>query len=221
MLIAVLLGLGAIFFILAAVMGFNYYSFVKNAKTASGIVTDIERRQDPNGSRTDYPIISYVTREGEEKTFQSKVGTGIGLYKKNQQVEVYYANEEARLKGGSEAQIYSVFGVAGLVMLVIGGALAMHAYRRQKDIAWLEQHGQRIETQLIDIRRVTYLKVNGRAPYVLVCKGKAPSGETMVFKSDMLGFRPQVDLEEKIIVPVFIDPQHPKRYYVDTTFLSR
>lgn len=217
---AVLLGLGAIFFALAATKGMNYYSFAKNANLGQGIVADVERRQEPGGSYSDYPLIHYTTREGEVKTFQSSIGTGKGLYKKDQHVEVYYTDSEARMKGGSELQLYSVFGAVGFVMLTIGVAVSVHVYKRHKDITWLQQYGQKIETQLVNIKRITWLKINGRAPYVLVSRGAPPGKESMLFKSDMLGFRPQVDLNEKIMIPVFVDPENSKRYYVNTAFLD-
>lgn len=216
---AVLLGLGVIFFALGLTKGIQHYSFVKKSIVAEGTVIEIERRQEPNGSYSDYPTIRYTTREGESKTFQSTLGTGKGLYKKDQQVEVYYTDTEARIKGGSELQLYSVFGVAGLIMLIIGGMVLTRVYLRQKDIAWLTQHGQRIETELVNVRRITWLKINGRAPYILVTRGTPPGKESMIFKSDMLGFRPQVDLDERIVVPVLIDPANPNRYYIDTAFL--
>lgn len=216
---AVLLGLGVIFFALAFAKSIDHYSFVKKAAVAEGTVTEIERRQEPNGSYSDYPTIRYTTRAGESKTFQSTLGTGKGLYKKDQQVEVYYTDTEARIKSGSELQLYIVFGVAGLLMLIVGGTVLTRVYLRQKDIAWLTQRGQRIETELVNVRRITWLKINGRAPYILVTRGTPPGKESMLFKSDMLGFRPQVDLNERTMVPTLIDPANQNRYYVDTSFL--
>jgi len=96
-------------------------------------------------------------------------------------------------------------------------------------LKWLKQNGQIIEAtvQSVSLETIfnypslkTAIKYNGRSPYSIYAQWVQPSANAVyVFKSEPLWIDPQEYIKPGDKIKVAIDPNNPKRYFVDTSFL--
>lgn len=125
-----------------------------------------------------------------------------------------------RSDGNSEYKsLYFTLIPIGLVFFLIGVALLFWIYRKERIKRTLISSGRVIYAQIqgVDINyRVRY---NGKCPYNITCSWNDSSTNiTYFFTSENLMFDPSPVLNEQGIqeIQVYIDPNHIKRYYVNT-----
>jgi hypothetical protein len=201
--------------------------FVASAATATGAVIEVVRRegQEVGDSPTYAPRIRFHTAQGEPIEF---VGTWSSppAYSVGDTVRVLY--DAARPQRASVAATFALWGVAlvlgiiGAVFTTVGGLLlALHTRVRRGEAARarerveledLRQFGRRVEAKVREVRT----DLDGA--YRIVAQWHDPAGRKVyVFESDPIGYDPKEFLTGT--VPVYIDPDDPRRYLVDTSFL--
>jgi len=71
------------------------------------------------------------------------------------------------------------------------------------------------------VERNTGVAVNGVSPFRIATQWQDPAtGEIRVFHSENVWFDPSDYLKDQPIT-VYLDPQNPHRYWVDTSFLPK
>jgi len=79
---------------------------------------------------------------------------------------------------------------------------------------------QGIEAVPVDVQRNTSYSVNGQHPWRIIVQWQNPAtGKLHLFRSDNLWFDPSRFVAQQKQIRVLIDPQKPKRYSMDVSFL--
>ena len=110
--------------------------------------------------------------------------------------------------------VFGGLGLTGLLVLLNG------RNRAQK----LRESGQRVMAKFEETAMNFNVEVNGRHPYYIIVSWMDPaSGKTYLFKSASMWVNPDIMIAQRDIraFPVYLNPQNPKRYTVDTDMLTR
>lgn len=107
--------------------------------------------------------------------------------------------------------------VPGVIFFFLGLAFLAAVSRRRQEGIWLQEHGRRIDADILGVQYDTRVRVNGRCPLVLQCQARNPAdGKVYVFDSDSLWFDPTPFLGSRTTMPVAVDPDNYHRYHVLT-----
>jgi hypothetical protein len=209
----------------AVALALNTRSFIATAKSAQGVVTQMIRDRDNDGSVTYRPVVEFTTMDGRKHTFESNMSSNPPSYRVGESVEVLHAAHhpaDARIRDfGSLWLAPVILGGIGTVFAAIGFGLTIALARRKRLNAWLQANGTPVQADFASVEKNTSLKVNGRSPWRIVSQWQNPeTGEIHVFNSENLWFDPEQYVTSKQLT-VLIDPQDPKRYWVDVSFLPK
>ena len=112
-----------------------------------------------------------------------------------------------------------IFLGLGIIFLIVGITCMTVLCRRRSRNEQLVKNGFYVTARARDIYPNENVRINGRSPFVLECHYKDPTtGTVHVFKSENIMFYP-IDAKDTDI-RVYVDPQNPDRYYVDTSNLT-
>ena len=112
-----------------------------------------------------------------------------------------------------------IFLGLGILFLIVGITCMTVLCRRRSRNEQLVKNGFYVTARVRDIYPNENVRINGRSPFVLECHYKDPTtGTVHVFKSENIMFYP-IDAKDTDI-RVYVDPQNPDRYYVDTSSLT-
>lgn len=219
-------GIGLVLLIATLLVADHTNRFMKESRTAPGIVTDLRigSSSGSSTSRAHHPVVRYTPDGQEPVEFVSSFGSSPPRYKKGDAVTVRYAPESpyrARIDGFWGTWFPSVllsaltaaFGIPGATLLVL-------FYRRQAREQWLRLHGRIISTDFQAVTLNKAVRVNGVHPYQVVTRWQNHSnGIHYTFSSESLWEDPAPYVEGGRAINVRIDPNNPKRYIMDLSFL--
>jgi hypothetical protein len=106
-----------------------------------------------------------------------------------------------------------------LAIVFISAAAGFYYYPKyqQSKIEHLKQIGQVVESNYVKTEIVKNVTVNGQHPYQLyTVTVNSDTLEEKVYKSSYLWSKPPAQIPA--VIKVYIDPQNPKNYWVDTSF---
>ncbi|MBA3980649.1 MAG: DUF3592 domain-containing protein [Alcanivorax sp.] len=216
---------GVVLLAVAIGLGLNTQRFVAESHTATGQVVALEASRTSEGGTTWRPVVSFRAGDGGTYTFTSRVSSNPPAYERGETVTVLYAPDQpgnARIKG--LFQLWGgvlICGLLGVVFTGIGAGMILVPRLMDRRAAQLRQTGRRIETRFQGVEPNTRVRVNGRHPQRIVTQWQNPaSGEVQVFFSRNLWFDPSDHVGQRSIT-VWIDPEKPRRYVMDTDFLPR
>jgi hypothetical protein len=204
--------------------GFHTRAFLARAQSAPGAVVSLETYEDGDHTTMYKPVVQFTTSAGRETTFTGN-GSHPPAYDPGEAVTVLYDPadpDDARIK-----DFWSLWGgptclsLLGIIFAVI--ALGLRAATRSgaQHKEYLRVNGTPIETEVTGIERNERLEVNGVNPWRITSRGVDPAtGEQRDFHSENLWFDPTGHLKVKQVT-VLLDPQKPKRYYMDISFLPQ
>jgi hypothetical protein len=191
---------------------------VSRAEHARGVVVALSR----SGS-TYAPVVNFKTTRGTEIQFVGKVATSSPRFVKGEALDILYLPDEP-----TNARINSFLDLWGLplflapfggIFVLVGSVPALLRWKARRAAAVLKVQGRPI---LADYERVALnpaINVNGESPFRIIAQWQDPATSTVhVFHSDNIWFDPQKYIDRKQLT-VYVDPNDPKRYYVDTSFL--
>ncbi|HUI56914.1 MAG TPA: DUF3592 domain-containing protein [Bryobacteraceae bacterium] len=196
--------------------------FVRNAVLAQGVVTENVR---PGGGRAVYyPRVRFRTAGGRQISFLSSGGSNPPAYRVGESVTVLYDPQDPY-----NVSIRSFWNVwvlpfilcsLGVFFFLVGGALMAVAVVTARRNTWLRQNGRRIQAQFTGVESSANRSVRGSTLYRIVCQWLDPANQVHVFKSADIPFDPTSYVPGKTL-EVLIDPNNPKRYVVETSFLPK
>lgn len=197
----------------------NKLELVENGDRAQGEVIRLERRRDSEGNSTYHPVVVFRDANGASHRFVSSVGSRPAAFDRGEKVEVIYdpwAADEAMIDSFSTRYLLPlVFGVIGLIFALIGGGMIFVVVRRKRIIAELKASGIPLQAEFKQCYLDTSIKVNGRSPYRVIAQATHPAtGQITSFKSDPIWVDVRDELEGQRLT-VLVDPQRPKRYFID------
>lgn len=202
----------------------NTVSFLDEALGSPGVVTDLVYSRSSDSSSY-YPVVRFEDETGQLIEFQSSSGSNPASYSRGEKVSVFYLPgepESARIDG-----FFSLWGGA-LILGIIGGAfflvgilMVLVPLIRKGRGAKLRESGQLVMASFRSVEQNTSLVMNGQSPFRIVTQWQDPATANIhVFRSDNLWFDPTDHIPGESI-PVYIRPDNPKRYWVDTSFLPK
>ncbi|MFN8355131.1 MAG: DUF3592 domain-containing protein [Spirosomataceae bacterium] len=216
-------GIGLVMLAVTAFLVYSQYQFLSSSVKTTGVVID-NIGQRSKKSTTYTPVIAFQTANGKPITFQGSVSSSPPAFDINEKVEVYYnpANpQEAAI--GTFFQLWFlplIFGILGTIFSSIGLGFGVSALLHRRKIASLSLNGQRIKAHLQSVQLDRSIRSGNRSPFRIYCQWQdSLTGNLYVFKSDALWFDPSPYVGQQM--DVLIDPQNPKRYWVDTSSLPR
>ena len=186
---------------------------------ARGEVVGFDESYSSDNGTSYRPRVTFLDADGQRHSFTSKIGSNPPSHDNGEQVEVIYdpaMPERALIDSFSDRHLFPlVFGGIGMLCACIGVGVIGWGLRRRRMIERLKRSGLRIEADFTDCYRDTSVKVNGRSPWRVTAQCKHPgTGKLQVFTSDMIWADPGAMLKGRK-VPVLVDPQDDRHYYVD------
>lgn len=217
-------GVGLLFAVIGFTFLYNNYIFVSTARNTQGIVVSIERHTGSKGSSTYHPVVKFYPENLEEFTFTSEIGSNPAPYKVNQQLNVKYDPENpsnAKIDSFSELwMLPGIFTTIGTVFFLIAVATVLGQINANKQKIWLLKNGSPIDTKFV----TTFygnIKVNGQSSIQIKTQWLNPKDNLLYeFNSENLWFDP-TDFIKDNTIKVYIDPNNPKKYYMDISFLPQ
>jgi hypothetical protein len=214
----IFLGVG-VFFIIAGYLNYAHaHALLRHAVPATGVVagykTSVSSSDTGNDTSEYSPRIRFRASSGQEVEFLAS-SSDQQKYPVNAAVTVLY-----NPKNPSDAMLRtdaigdsSLAGsmIPGGVMLAVGVVgFAMFVFLRKR-LAWLLQNGRRISADFV----LVLSRGDESLSYYVVCQWIDPeTHQTHQFKSHALRSNPQDRIGSRKI-DVLIDPDKPKRYWVD------
>jgi hypothetical protein len=215
---------GAVLLTVALYLGLDTQRFIDTAISTDGTVIDLVPNHASDGTtyRTE---VAYIDGHGSTRTFQSSVSSNPPSHKVGEQVTVLYgADQDNSPRIQSFTHLWlgtTITGVLGAVFLSVGGGMALYRQRQRRLAARLRAQGHAIEASIQGVEPNEAVSVNGRHPFVVLCQWQNPATqEVHVFRSENLWFDPS-DYLKRPKLRVFIEPENPKRYLVDLSFLPK
>ncbi len=104
----------------------------------------------------------------------------------------------------------------GFIFLLGGAVCLLYRAYRIRRAQRLKVGGVCITARVIRFCRDRMFRMNGRYPHYLLCEAQDPFGAGMrTFRSESIWIKLPDHFAVNSPVTVYIDPQHPRRYYVD------
>ncbi|WP_187808397.1 DUF3592 domain-containing protein [Aquipseudomonas alcaligenes] len=185
-----------------------------NMLATTGTVTDIA-----GGC----PTIEFSTGNGEPVSFRGGVCSNPPSFAIGESVAVLYeaANpSHAQLDSFMENWFVSlILGGIGALFTLLGLVFVLPPLFAKRRAAELRVSGLPVFADLVSVRLNESLSINGVHPWKIDAQWLNPATNKLhLFSSDNLWFDPSPYITEKQ-VRVLIDPNKPKRYSMDVSFL--
>lgn len=196
--------------------------FLEKADRVQGTVVElIAKRSDK--STTYAPVVVFKTKKGQEIKYFSSVSSNPPSYSEGENVEMLYDPQnphDASINGFFSLWLGPlILSILGAIFFIIGSVIIVIAWLQDKKTENLRETGKPISTKFTQVQLNTGYAVNGRNPFQICSQWQDPHTKDLyVFKSDNIWFDPTdfLNIEE---IRVLIDPQDPKKYIMDTSFL--
>ncbi|NSL87250.1 DUF3592 domain-containing protein [Chitinophaga sp. Mgbs1] len=220
----IFLGIGLVMLCVVIYLTWNIRKFENAATRTEGVVVDLIERRKASGSRrsvTWSPVVTYYDSAGVKHRYIPDYSSKPPAWKTGEQVRVYYNPknpDEAKIGGWGEYMGVLITGGLGLIFTLIGGgyyiAVQMQRSRRNR----LMQTGMLVQAGAIKVDVNRNITVNRQHPYFIRCEWKDTlTGQTHSFKSGFIWQDPSPLLRADTRINVYIDRDHPRKYYVDVT----
>jgi uncharacterized protein DUF3592 len=214
---------GLIFAVIGLAIFWSNYQFKLKASSTTGTITGYVSYQDSDGDTLYKPEASFVTSQGENINFTSNVGSSFRGKDIGEKVEILYMPDnpqKAKMNTGSEMWFLpGIFTGIGSVFFAVGVGMIVANKKRQQTIEWLKRSGQLIQADFIEVQQGN-VTVNNRHSLLVTCQWLNPADQQVyVFKSDNLWYDPSSFIQPGQKIPVYINPNNPKKYFVDLSFL--
>jgi hypothetical protein len=220
-LFGVFAAIGGCMGLVAGLTGYDNYQLRTRGVKVQGEVVDMLSNSDGNTA----PLVQYATRTGEVRTHASGTYSSPPTHRVGEAVWVWYDPENpdrALISGWSEWLLPIVFGGFFAIFGGIGFGGLLGQWARAQRRARLKTSGMPLELPVADVALDTSLRVGGSSPWVVRAEWLDPATNTpYTFVSDHLWHNPTVALAQHgNKVQVLIDPDNPKAYWMDTSFLA-
>lgn len=197
-------------------------AFLEKAETTQGTVIELIPKRSKD-STTYSPLVSFTTKSGQEITYTSSTSSNPPSYDVGENVQIFYdpANpNDAEINGFFSLWLgVIILGFIGIVFFLIGSLGVLFRYLKNKKAQNLRETGKPISAKFTQVQLNTSQTLNGRNPFQILSQWQDPkTDELYVFKSESIWFDP-TDFVKTDTIRVFIDPENPKDYVMDISFL--
>lgn len=184
-------------------------------------ITDIETSYEADGDSSHEVYVEYQVNG---KIYKSELNSYVSSYREGKEIEVYYdKNNPSKVQAEDSSKILEIiFILLGGICTVIGGGMLFAKFKKIAVNKNLKLNGERIDAEYVETIVNTSYTVNNRHPYRIICKWKNPNtGLEETFKSENVWENPEYIIESRGIkkIAVYIEPQNPKKYFMDVDTL--
>jgi hypothetical protein len=217
---------GALMLIISLALWNKTRYFIAHAEKADGTVTKMLEVLDKDDNSPMYrPVVAFTTRKGEAVAFTSSFSSRPPAYVVGESVEVLYDPRntlDARINGFGSLWLGPwILGGLGALFTAVGVSIVLAGRMGDRKKNYLMAYGNALQTDLQGVDRNTSLTVNGRNPWRVTSQWLDPaSNKLRIFHSENLWFDPAKFLTAKQVT-VLLDPNDPKSYYMDLSFLPQ
>lgn len=209
-------GMGLIFFIVGIFFAINTVNFKNNAVETTAVITSIDTYEGSDGDTHHNVYVKYTVR-GEQ--YEERLNFYTSGMRKGKEVTIYYDPFEPSRIMAKSSYDFSLFffPLFGLVFFIVGFGFILKKIMKTKTRKYLLENGELVYADITEIKLNLAYRVNGRNPYIIICKWKDPSTDLFYFFiSDNIWFDPEPILSDRDIrqLPVYIDRNNPKKYTV-------
>lgn len=199
-------------------------AFLEKAETVQGTVIEMIPKRSKE-STTYSPVVSFKTKQGQTITYTSSTSSNPPSYSVGENVTMFYdpANpNDAEINGFFSLWLgVLILGFIGTVFFLIGSLGVLFRWKKNKKTQNLRETGRPVSTKFTQVQLNTGYAVNGRNPFQILSQWQDPhTNELYVFKSDNIWFDP-TEYVNVDAIRVLIDPQNPKDYVMDISFLPK
>jgi len=164
------------------------------------------------------PVVGFNDERGNPRVYSSSNYTSFESFEIGQKIDLYYdpSNpEDVTLEGEGWWNWFPFIFLFTHGGVGIGGLYWLEKKRRLHQ--WLQQSGHEVQAKFTGIKE-TYNK--GRY-YTVQCEWTDPYTNTLyTFESESSSKDPSGLIGPSATIRVLIDPNNPKRYWMDTAFLD-
>jgi hypothetical protein len=209
--------------------------FIAGAARATGRVVGYETARSREGRLSRFLIVGFEAADGEEVEFRSgidassrpnEVGDPVQvLYDPRNPYRAYIKAFDSLWLGPMILLLLGLFlaGLSSFILVISrGGDRRVRAAERLREetARRLRSRGRRLRTRVDQVAPALGSDGTGRHPYKIVSQWHDPgTDEVHVFESEPIWFDPRAYLPEMVFV--YVDPEDPKVYHMDTSFLPR
>lgn len=190
------------------------YDLLNHGVKTTGTVVDLNYSKN-----TVAPVVEFSDEWGNAMVYKSSYYSSHSSYEVGQKVALYYnpSNpEDATLEGeglGNWFPFIFLFTHGGVGF---GGLYWLEKKRRLR--RWLQQSGHEVQARCTGIKEDVH---KGRHYYTVQCDWNDPyTGTPHTFESETMSENPSGLIAEGSLVRVMMDPNDPRRYWMDTAFLE-
>ena len=160
------------------------------------------------------PVIGFRDQSGREVVYHSNFYTNMVSYQIGQPMTLWYLPEDPQneviLEGGNFMTYFPFLFLFTHGGVGFGGLIWLEMSRRR--VKWLKEYGQEVQARYVK----TQQNSGKRTTYQVVSEWKDPYTQTVYeFKSERLSQNPEASFAPGQQVRVLIDPNNPKRYWMD------
>jgi hypothetical protein len=167
------------------------------------------------------PIVSYISRDGQKRTCATGSYSYPPAYSIGEKVKIFYDSSKpnhARM-GTSIRHSITLISIGGAIFILVL-IIFLLTVSKEKTSKLLIQTGIKIAADIVSVYYDKSTTVMGKRPFVINCQWLQTHNNTVyTFKSKYIWFDPAPYLGERKQSDVFIDPNDPKKYYMDLSFL--
>jgi Protein of unknown function (DUF3592) len=218
---------------IAALIGFVFSiihtnRFIAESVLTKGEVVDIvtHTSTDSHGrtTRSRYPVVKFLDKNGDTVEFESSASTSGGI-KIGQPIDVrFIPNNPSRAKlANSFMDIWglTVFcGIFGVVFAGLGFPFFWLGIRDDINEKKAQLYAKEIEVPIKGIVKNTSITMNGRSPFQIEAQWLNPeTNQVHIFKSKNIWYDPSEYCKGTVIIKA--DPQNLKKYWMDISFLPK
>jgi hypothetical protein len=216
--------IGGISGAVAVVMSAAQLDFLSNVVRAPGeVVRNVRQGSNKSGVR---PVVRFQDETGATFEFTAPIGNSPAQFDVGEAVTVVYPpGEPDEAKIDNWLQLWFGPMLSGFFVLVFGGigiGFLIPFLRQRLRARWAREHGAQVHAKFSGVEHDRTTRINGRSPYKVFADWRNPvDGKLYRFQSQkVLWFDPTAQLSQRPDLPMRVDPQQPKRYWLDVSHLK-
>ncbi|KMQ51419.1 hypothetical protein CHISP_1666 [Chitinispirillum alkaliphilum] len=191
----------------------------------TGTVIQYRQSVDEDGRYSYYPIVSFVTSDGDTIIHSSSVGSSQRPHVIGGAVPVrYHANNPQNAIIDSFSGLWAgplALGISGFLTMFPWPVYAVVLKKKKEKREWLKLYGERLNAKIQRVGLDTSTRFNEQHPFRIYAQWNDPhSGKVQIFKSESIWFNPG-DYIKGENIEVLVDKNNPRKYWVDISFLPK